>query len=305
MKISNTFTVALLFFTQSATVLSHPQPQPQPLAETQLLSREQAESLDRRNAEVADLNDLWKRKGGGGGGGKGGGGGGSSGKGGGSSGSGSSGRGSSSSSVGGSTKTGSGVAPAYGGGRYYGGGARTPYSAGARSPLGIAPVFLGVGLLSIYPGLWLYGAYNYPYTHPYSFHNRTGRANHTNTTNTRRDMGFEIVEIRQSSDEGVNETKPVICLCALYAECGCDDDGNSTTLDSIIGDGTYANLNQSLVTVSDVNGTSTIVLNGTLPNGTTAAGGTEDAFSAAARNAIEMSGYWVMVAIVGLTVYLV
>jgi hypothetical protein len=158
--------------------------------------------------------------------------------------------------------------------------------------------------LSFYPGLWLYGAYNYPYTHPYTFHNRTATSNTTNSTTTRRDNGFDIM-LRQTSDEGVNQTKPVTCLCAVYSECGCDDNGNTTFLDSIIGDGTYANLNQSLVTVADVNGTSTIVLNGTLPNGTTTAGGTEDAFSAGVRTAVEMSGYWVMVALVGFTVFLV
>lgn len=300
-------TVALLLLSQSKSVLSHPQP----IEDIQLLSREQADALDKRNAHPftdVDVNELWKRKGGGGGGGKGGGGSsGGSGKGGSSSsGSGSSsGKGSSTSNSGGSTKTGSGVTPNYGGGRYYGGGATTPYTSGVRSPLGIAPVFLGVGLLSIYPGLWLYGAYSYPYVHPYTFHNRTARANSTNTTTTRRDLGFDVITIRQTSDEGVNETKPVTCLCAAYAECGCDDNGNTTFLDSIIGDGTYANLNQSLVTVADVNGTSTILLNGTLPNGTTSSGGTEDANGAAIRMGVEMSGYWVMIALVMATVYLV
>ncbi|OWP02450.1 hypothetical protein B2J93_4787 [Marssonina coronariae] len=219
-------------------------------------------------------------------------------------------RGSSSSNAGGSTKTGSGVRPNYGGGRYYGGGATTPYTAGARSPLGIAPVFLGVGLLSIYPGLWLYGAYSYPYGNPYSFHNRTGRQN--NTSIATRDVHVGALEIRQD-DGGVNETKPVTCLCAAYSVCGCDDNNNSTFLDSIIGDGTYSALNHSLVTVADVNGTSTILLNGTLPNGTTAAGGTEDAetsgsssestsssTSGAVRSA---AGHLVMVLIVGLTCF--
>ncbi|CAL3972928.1 unnamed protein product, partial [Diplocarpon coronariae] len=92
--------------------------------------------------------------------------------------------------------------------------ATTPYTAGARSPLGIAPVFLGVGLLSIYPGLWLYGAYSYPYGNPYSFHNRTGRQN--NTSIATRDVHVGALEIRQD-DGGVNETKPVTCLCAAYS----------------------------------------------------------------------------------------
>jgi hypothetical protein len=48
-----------------------------------------------------------------------------------------------------------------------------------------------------------------------------------------------------------------------------------------------------------------IVLNGTLPNGTTAAGGTDDAFdSAAMRTIIEASGFWPMIALVGMTVLL-
>jgi hypothetical protein len=76
-------------------------------------------------------------------------------------------KGSSSSNTGGRTKTGSGVTPNYGGGRYYGGGATTPYQSGSRSPLGIAavPLAFGVGALAFYPGIWLYGAYAYPYSH--------------------------------------------------------------------------------------------------------------------------------------------
>jgi hypothetical protein len=216
----------------------------------------------------------------------------------------SAGKGSSSSNAGGQTKTGSGVTPNYGGGRYYGGGATTPYTSGARSPLGLVaiPLAFGAGALAFYPGFWPYGAYAYPYNHPYTFRNHS--ANATNGTTTKREEEFQLIEARQS-DTGVNETKPVTCLCAMYEECGCDDSGNTTFLDSLIGDGSYSGLNLSLVNVADINGTSTIVLNGTLPNGTTASGGTDDAFSAGARTVIEMSGYWVMVALVGMTVYFV
>lgn len=90
----------------------------------------------------------------------------------------------------------------------------------------------------------------------------------------------------------------------MYAECGCDDDGNTTFLDSLIGDGTYSKLNLSLVQVVDYpNGTSEIVLNGTLPNGTTVAGGDEDV-NGGAKRMIEASGYWVMGALVVSTVLL-
>lgn len=216
----------------------------------------------------------------------------------------SAGKGSSSSNVGGQTKTGSGVTPNYGGGRYYGGGATTPFTSGARSPLGLVaiPLAFGAGALAFYPGFWPYGAYAYPYNHPYTFRNYS--ANATNGTTTKREEQFQLIEARQS-DTGVNETKPVTCLCAMYAECGCDDNGNTTFLDSLIGNGSYSGLNLSLVNVADINGTSTIVLNGTLPNGTTASGGTEDALSAGARTVIEASGCWVMVALVGMTVYFV
>lgn len=98
-------------------------------------------------------------------------------------------------------------------------------------------------------------------------------------------------------DTGVNETKPLRCLCAAYQECGCDDNGNTTFLDSLIGDGSYAALNKTLVDVVDMNGISTIVLNGTLPNGTTIAGGTENANGA--RRMLAVSRYWFMMTGIG------
>jgi len=100
----------------------------------------------------------------------------------------------------------------------------------------------------------------------------------------------------------VEETKPVTCLCAANADCGCDDTGNSTFLDTLIGDGTTP-LNASIIQIADVNGTSTIVLNGTLEAGTT--DGTGDAASTATNNLIQVGGYWVMVALVGCTVLFV
>jgi hypothetical protein len=244
----------------------------------------------------------------------------------------SSGRGSSSSNAGGSTKTGSGAARSFGGGRYYGGGASTPYTAGGKSPsAGILPVAVGVGVIgaagvvaaSHYPGYWPYGFYSYPYGHPYGFYNRTGRRNRTATstsssataTPTLAGRAFQLWT--RQDDTGAQEEKPVTCLCAAYSVCGCDDPGNSTFLDSLIGDGTYANLNQSVVTVADINGTSTIVLNGTLPNGTTASGGTEDATTSAGTPSATSSpnssiagifgssGYFVMVALVGCTVFMI
>ncbi|KAL6228705.1 hypothetical protein BDW75DRAFT_136983 [Aspergillus navahoensis] len=222
--------------------------------------------------------DLEKRRGGGGGG-RGGGGGGSSG--GGSGGRGGGGSSSSSSShpgarpgststtsnSGGTSRGGSGARPTYGrGGGYYAGGATVPYRSGIRSPLGITPFFLPVAALAFFPGLWLYGAHVYPYGHPYHYINDT----------TKR-----------------NESMPVICLCAEYSTCGCDDNNNNTYYESLF-NGTQPK-NDSIVRVANVNSTQTIAINGTLPNGTTADEATVD--SAAALAVVQASRYWLMAAV--------
>jgi len=240
-------------------------------------------------------NLLEKRKGGGGGGGGGGRGGGSSSSSSGSTSSGSTSSGSTSggtkgsgssgstsgstgstgsTSTGGRTTSGSGVRPAYGSrGNAYAGGAVSPYSSGLRSPLGISPLFLAAPAL-YFGGLWAYGAYSYPYSHPYNFHNA-------------------------SSNNNTNTSLPVQCLCAQYQECGCDNNNDTSYLDQIVGNGT--NLNQTVAKVADVNGTSTLLINGTLANGTTASGGTASASAAGSlrlQGLAEASGWWMMIAVV-------
>jgi hypothetical protein len=62
-----------------------------------------------------------------------------------------------------------------------------------------------------------------------------------------------------------------------------------------------------LINVAVVNGTKTLLINGTLPNGTTAPGGDEDAFDNAAtglRAAAQALGFWPVVAAVGAAVFL-
>ncbi|KAK5633585.1 hypothetical protein RRF57_009299 [Xylaria bambusicola] len=221
--------------------------------------------------ERSSNEELWKRKGGGGGGGRGGGGGSGGGRGGsGGGGGGGRGLGSSASNVGGRTTTGSGPRPSYGGGAYYGGGASVPYKAG--SPAGsIAPALLtgaaigGIGFLGV---SYLYGAYAYPFYHQYYYHNAT-------------------------TDK--NETKPVICVCDPYDTCTCDDNGNQTYFNSVIGNGSYDGLNHTLVTVAknDTTGNLTIYINGQVPNGTTAAGGTDDPNAANSMIALaKAAGWW-------------
>ena len=65
-------------------------------------------------------------------------------------------------------------------------------------------------------------------------------------------------------------------------------------MNSIIGDGNPSTLNQTLVRVANVNGTDTIFINGTLPNGTTASGGTDS--GAASLMGSPTAFGWVLIA---------
>jgi len=183
----------------------------------------------------------------------------------------------------------SSIAPSYGGGRYYGGGSASAYRSGGRSPAGLLPFALAGGALAFFPGLFLYGAYAYNYNHDYSYHNRTNTSQPANQ----------------------NETLPVVCLCDMYSACGCDDNNNSTYLDSVVGNGSMADANNTLVHIAMVNGTKKLVLNGTLPNGTDNSTTTDNSTSAPPtstglsirQNIMEVSGFWLVGAIVGATVW--
>jgi hypothetical protein len=88
-------------------------------------------------------------------------------------------------------------------------------------------------------------------------------------------------------------------LCQEYSVCGCDENDDPAYLDDLVGNGSYAALNKTLVTVSEVNGTKNLVINGTLPNGTTAPGGTDDEEGAAAGALATMpfgrfTGYYIV-----------
>lgn len=175
--------------------------------------------------------------------------------------------------------------PMYGsGGNYYAGGATTPYRSGGRSPGGIAPYVLGGAALGVGAyALYGAGAYIYPYPHPYYFHNRTEAAQNQTYTNS------------------TNSTLPVQCVCAQYSECGCEDQQDNSYLASIIGNGSASDINSTVARIANVNGTTTLIVNGTLPNGTTAAGGSDSA--AGALRVPESAGMWMLAAGVGAFVY--
>jgi hypothetical protein len=256
-------------------------------ANTDLITRDTSTDLLAPSPQLDALTStpLSKRKGGGGGRSSGGGGGGSSRSGGSTSSGGRSYSYSSSSNSGGRTRSGSGISPNRAG--YYPGGAKVPFASGGRSPSrGIAPIFLPIAFFGFFPGLWLYGSlYSYPYGYPYYYRNATGR----------------------------NQTVDVECLCQQYSVCGCDDDGNSTYLQDLVGNGTDRPVNTSSVVVLPVlaNGTQRAYVNGSLENGTTAAGGTEpssDADVPAGRAIRMVEGffrYWVIgLLVLGMVVFL-
>jgi hypothetical protein len=130
--------------------------------------------------------------------------------------------------------------PTYGG--VYGGGAALPFFAGGRTGRGLNPYALvPIAGLGFFAGSWLYPAYVYRYSQPYTFYN---------------------------ASLGANQTEPVLCLCQQYSECGCDDNPDPTYMNTIIGTGDPTTWNQTLVQAGMVNGTQSIVINGTLQNGT-------------------------------------
>ncbi|GAB1310247.1 hypothetical protein MFIFM68171_00457 [Madurella fahalii] len=221
------------------------------------------QALQKAQRDEPPSGELWKRRGGGGGGGRGGGGSSSGGN-----------RGGSGSSSSG-PRPGSGPPRSFGNGQYYGGGSPRPYQSGGRSPGGIAPVFFGAAFLAFWPGVWLYGAHLYYHPRPYTFYNQTSQE---------------------------NETKPVICACDPHNLCGCDN-GTTEYMNDLIGDGNYTTLDRSVVTVANVNGTSTILINGTLPNGTTAPTDGESVAGTGLQALLEGVGWWPVVAAVSAIVF--
>lgn len=161
--------------------------------------------------------------------------------------------------AGGTTTAGSGPQPrAYrGGNTYYPGGAPVPYKAGNPTPGGVNSRFIGAAGLGIFPGVWLYGAYAYSYPGHYLYHNRTSNQ---------------------------NETHPMECLCGRFQECGCNANNQTDYVTDIANNNTVSRL-------ATVDGVKTLVVNGTLPNGTTAASGAP-AFS----QSMSMAGWGVIAA---------
>jgi hypothetical protein len=120
-----------------------------------------------------------------------------------------------------------------------------PFTAGSTSPSGIKPQSLPVKRAgAVFVGAWAFGAWAYPYPHVVVFHN-VSRDNDT-------------------------QSARLVCLCQKYEECGCDSNQNAGYVNDLVGNGSYAALNQSVVQVGRWKGQEALFVNGSLANGTTA-----------------------------------
>jgi len=85
-----------------------------------------------------------------------------------------------------------------------------------------------------------------------------------------------------------NKTDPIICVCANYDPCGCDDTSGNFTLP-----------NGTMYAV--INGTEYAIINGTLDNGTTAP---ESSGAVGMSLYLTKSGTWTLWGVFGLTAFL-
>lgn len=244
----------------------------QPLTSTTALPHDESSLQAREATTLASIPEpqvLEKRRGGGGGGGRGGGSSGSSG----STGSSGSGRGGTGSS--GTTSTGvrgggtTSSSPGYtsGGSGVYAGGAASPYRAGGVLPrTGAAPIFLG-GAAGFAAGALIFGGHPFYYYGPYGYH-----------------YPYYNNQTRQ------NQSLPISCVCAEYNPCGCDDIDSSDVVDEQLDDGT--------ANITTINGTQTVVINGTLENGTEASSAIRSG-----QNGGMMGMVWPVAVMVGAMIY--
>lgn len=90
----------------------------------------------------------------------------------------------------------------------------------------------------------------------------------------------------------MNETRPIDCYCGRYqTSCGCEPNNNTDYLNAVANNASTAKLYNN-----------TLVIDGTLENGTTASG-TQSAASSLQQGLYEMSGFWIVFAGVAYTVW--
>lgn len=89
--------------------------------------------------------------------------------------------------------------------------------------------------------------------------------------------------------------------------CGCDENHNQTYIDALVANATgMVNNTEGIVRneIAEVNGTRTLLINGTLENGTTADGGTEVISAALGKFSGQNVGLLALVAVITMEVFL-
>lgn len=103
------------------------------------------------------------------------------------------------------------------------------------------------------------------------------------------------------------EERDILCGCADGADCGCEP--NDDVMEELVGNGSYAALNKTIINVGSENGTDYFLINGTLPEGTELAGQDEDEEDSedagnSMRGLVEALGFWPATAAVACAVFL-
>lgn len=89
----------------------------------------------------------------------------------------------------------------------------------------------------------------------------------------------------------------MLCLCQEYSVCGCDENNSTDFTQALYENATKSGDDQyRIAKVADVDGTRTLVVNGTLANGTTAPGGADSMGGWSRTEGVnKWIGWWPMV----------
>jgi hypothetical protein len=115
---------------------------------------------------------------------------------------------------------------------------------------------------------------------------------------------YEYYNITTDEDE----KRSILCACQEDQVCSCEP--NDDVMKELVGNGSYAALNKTIINVGSENGTDYFLINGTLPQGTTlrdpdAEEQTDDDDAAGSmRNLLEALGFWPATAAVACVVFL-
>ena len=134
-------------------------------------------------------------------------------------------------------------------GTFLKGGSIVSYRSGQNSPSGIQPSRVtAAGAAAIFPGTWGAGVYVYSYTLD--------------------EDDLDETELDGDFLDDLDDPVPVRCLCEEFLECSCEEENDEDYLQFLIDDDDVDDLDEEVVAFNTVDGTTTLVINGTMPNAT-------------------------------------